>query len=81
MFNTITPDPLHLVIFIGNTFDLTPIHKIRLIASTLKSGTVSLRVGPGENFQLNHALRKNIDNSLLLELQRQDSYVDIDTLY
>ena len=70
----ITPDPLHLVIFIGNTFDLTPIHKNRLIASSLKSGTVSLRIGPGENSQLNHALRKNIlDNALLLDLQRQDS--------
>ena len=52
----ITPDPLHLVIFIGNTFDLTPIHENFLIASRLKSGTVSLRIR--ENSQLNHALRK-----------------------
>ena len=79
MFTIITPDPLHLVIFIGNTFDLTPIHKNFLIGSRLKSGTVSLRIG--ENSQLHRAFRKNIDNSLLLELQRQDSYVDIDTLY
>ena len=58
----ITSDLLHLVIFIGNTFDLTPIHKNFLIASRLKSGTVSLRIG--ENSKLNQDMLLGITKTI-----------------
>ena len=73
-FINIIPDPLHQVISIVHTLDLTII-RTRLLALEQKFGTVFL---PIWKKRPKRTFKTKMHNLLFLSLQNQDSYADID---
>ena len=73
-FTITTPDPLQPVTCIGNTLDWIITNSFATVGGkNWKSIPENLRKLP------KHAFRKQIHNPLLLDLQRQDGYANIDT--
>ena len=78
-FINITLDPLHQVIFIVHTLELTII-RTRLLALEQNFGTVSDSIPANLKKLPKRTFKMKIHNLSFLNLQNQDSYAHIDNL-